>query len=359
MVKSVKARVVALVVAGVLVVSLLAGCSGSQPAAPAPGGQPKAEQPKQEVFKVKFGHNQDTNSPQHRCAEAFKQKVEELSKGRVQVTVYPNMQLGQLRQQAEQVQAGTQEMSMQPVSVWGNFAQALEGFDIPFLFANNDAMFEVVTGPVGQEVFKALEAKGLVQIGVETGGLKVMTGKAPYRGPKDLKGKKFRVMPAPILIETYKAFGANPTPVEYGELYNALQQGVVDGQENPLQTLSMLKLWEVQKAVTITNNGPMLYVTVGNKKWFDSLPKDLQQNIRDAMAYADKIEWEDLKKNEEGYLKQLKEKGMEVYSPTPEEMQAFREASKPVVEFIAGRIGKDLVDKLMKTAEAANIKYSK
>lgn len=348
-------RLLLITVVAVTAISVLAGCSSSKPADTGnSGGQAQAQ-----VVKIKFGHNQDTNSPQHRGAEAFKQKVEELSGGKIQVTIYPNMQLGQMREQAEQVQAGTLEMTQQPASVWSNFAPAVQAYDIPFLFANNDAMYEVISGPVGKEILKTFEEKGLKGLGYETGGLKNMTANFPIKSPQDLKGKKMRVMPAPILIETYKALGANPTPVEYGELYNALQQGVVDGQENPLQTISMIKLYEVQKHITMTQNGPMLYITAANKKWFDSLSPELQQNIIDAMAYADEVEWKDLAKNEETYLKEIKDAGMQVYYPTKEELQAFKDATKPVVDFIADKVGKDLVDKLLAAANEVNAKYQK
>ncbi|HHY91886.1 MAG TPA: TRAP transporter substrate-binding protein [Firmicutes bacterium] len=330
---------------------LLVGCTPTRP-------QPSAG-PQDQVIKIRLGHNQDTNSPQHHGAEAFKEKVAELSHGRLQVTIYPNMQLGQMREQAEQVQNGTLEMTEQPASVLSNFAPALEAYDLPFLFANTKALHSVVTGPVGQALLKKLEEKGLVGLGYETGGLKHITANFPVHTPADLKGKKMRVMPAPILIETYKALGANPTPVEYGELYNALQQGVVDGQENPLQTVVMLKLYEVQKNLTLTGNGPMLYLTVANKKWFDALPADLQQNIRDAMAYADGIVWDEIIQGEKAYLKEIQAHGMQVYVPSAGDLAAFRAATQPVVAFVAKRVGQDIVTELQQAAAQANSRETK
>jgi len=199
----------------------------------------------------------------------------------------------------------------------------------------------------------------MVALGVEMLDFKQMTANFPIKGPDALKGKKMRVMPAPILIETYKAFGANPTPIEYGELYNALQQKVVDGQENALQTYVMLKFWEVQKYVTMTNHSPFLYVTVANKKWFEGLPADIQQNVRDAALYASKYEWDDVKKNAESWMETIKQNGMEVYYPTEEEIAAFKEAAKPVIDFVAGRVGKDVVDEYLKAVDEANQKYPK
>ncbi|MFZ5943049.1 MAG: TRAP transporter substrate-binding protein [Bacillota bacterium] len=345
-------KIIALCLVALLVLSL-AACSKQETApAPGPAEEKKAEPAK--TYNIKFGHNQDTNSPQHRGIEAFKKKVEELSNGQVKVTIYPNMQLGQMREQAEQAANGTIEMTQQPTSVLSNFNQALEVYDLPFLYKNMDAAEKVMFGPVAEKINKGLEEKGMVALGVETGGLKQMTANFPIKGPESLKGKKFRVMPAPILIETYKAFGANPTPIEYGEMYNALQQKVVDGQENGFQTLVMLKLWEVQKVVSVTNHSPFLYITVANKAWFEGLPADIQKHIRDAAQFASKSEWAEMKANSDTWLEELKKNNMEVYYPTEEEMNAFKAASKPVAEFISSRVGADVVAELQKAAEEAN-----
>jgi len=312
-----------------------------------------------DVYQVKFGHNQDTNSPQHRGVEAFKQKVEELSGGKVKVIIYPNMQLGQMREQAEQCSNGTIEMTQQPMSVLSNFNQALEVYDIPFAFASLEAMEEVVFGPAGAKVHKGLEEKGMVALGVEMLDFKNMTANFPIKGPEGLKGKKIRVMPAPILIETYKAFGANPTPIEYGELYNALQQKVVDGQENALQTYVMLKFWEVQDWVTMTEHSPFLYLTVANKKWLESLPEDIQKNIKEAALFASKSEWEDVRKNAASWMETIKENGMQVYYPTDEELVAFKAAAKPVIDFVASRVGQEIVDDFLAACAVANEKFPK
>jgi len=341
--------VVALV--ALLLVSL-AGCGGGQSGSSENGGGDADT-----VYHIKFGHNQDTNSPQHRGVEAFKQKVEELSNGRVQVTIYPNMQLGQMREQAEQCASGTLEMTQQPTSVLSNFNQALEVYDIPFAFDSMEAMEEIVFGPMGEKIHKGLEDTNMVALGVETLGFKNITANFPIKGPDSLKGKKIRVMPAPILIETYEAFGANPTPIEYGELYNALQQGVVDGQENAVQTYVMLKFWEVQDWATMTDHAPFLYITVANKQWLESLPPDIQENIREAALYASKAEWEEVRQSTVEWMQTIQDNGMQVYYPTEEEIAAFKAASQRVVDFVASRVGQDLVDEFMAACAEANQKY--
>lgn len=307
-----------------------------------------------EVIKVRFGINQDITTPQYRSSMEFAEKVKELSNGQILVTVYPSMQLGDIREQAEMVQTGAIEMSKQPATVWSNFSKTFEAFDIPFLFKNSGALHDVVNGPIGAEIANTLKDEEIVPLGFSTGGLKQMTANKPIHNPDDLKGMKFRIMPAQILVKTYESFGANPTPIGFGEMYNALQQGVVDGQENPLQTVDMMKLWEVQKHLSLTNNGPMLYLVGANKKWFEALSKDLQQNIIDAFKYALEREWKDNDMAEAGWLENAKKNGMIVYTLTETDMQAFRDKSKDVVDFIKERVGATIVDKLLMAAEEAN-----
>jgi len=148
-------KLIVLCLVAILVLSL-AGCSSKSDSGTNPAPEKKSE-PEAKTYNIKFGHNQDTNSPQHRGIEAFKQKVEELSKGQVKVTIYPNMQLGQMREQAEQAANGTIEMTQQPTSVLSNFNQALEVYDIPFAFASHDAMAEILFGPAGAKIHKGLE----------------------------------------------------------------------------------------------------------------------------------------------------------------------------------------------------------
>jgi len=309
------------------------------------------------VINVRLAINQDPGTPQYRSSMLFAEKVKELSNGTIAVTVYPSMQLGGYREQPEMVQTGTIEMTKTTGTVASNFAKDFEAFDIPFLFNNTRAMRAVLNGPVGKEIAESLRDQGFVPLGYSTGGLKQMTANRPIHNPDDFKGLKFRIMASTILTETYKSLGANPVPIDFAELYNALQQGVVDGQENPLQTVDMMKLWEVQDHMTLSNIGPMIYVVVANQNWFENLSQELQQNIIDAFDYALATEWGDNDSQEEAWLENAINNGMEVYYPTDSDMQAFRDKTKGVVNLIRDRVGSDLVDRLMEAAKEANEEY--
>jgi len=176
----------------------------------------------------------------------------------------------------------------------------------------------------------------MVGLGFWSGGAKhFTTNDIEIHVPADFKGVKMRVMPSPLLIAQYEAWGANPIPIEYAELYNALQQGVVDGQENPLQTIALNKFYEVQNTMILSGHGYMTYVMVANKSWFESLPQELQDLIKEANLKASEEESVLVKESEAKYLEQIKNSGIKVYALTDEEKAKFIEASKPVHEEFA------------------------
>ncbi len=296
---------------------------------------------------IKFAHNQQIGVPQHKGAEYFKKLVEERSGGRVEVQIYPASQLGGMREATEGVQQGTIEMSQQPTSILGNFSPAFGIGDVPFLWPNEKVLRTVLNGPLGKELMASLEKRGMKGFSFWGAGFKQLTANKPINSIDDLKGLKFRVMPNPLLQAQFKAWGASAIPMDFAELYNALQQKVIDGQENPLQTITMLKFWEVQKFCSITNHGYIAYGIIGNKRWFDSLPKDIQEIIIKAEAEAANKEFELLNEEEKAYRKTVESHGMKVIDLKPEEVNRFREASKPVYAEFAPKLGKEFFDKVV------------
>ena len=200
----------------------------------------------QQKIVLKFNHHQQIDSPQHKGAVYFKKLVEERSGGRIEVQVYPASQLGGLREGTEGVQMGTIEMSQPPTSILGNFSTAFSIVDMPFLWPNAKVLWTVLDGPIGKEIMTSVEKKNMKGFSFWGCGFKLLTANKALRTPDDVKGLKFRVMPNPLLEAQFKAWGAFAVPMDFGELYNALQQRVVDGQENPLQSIRMLKFWEVE-----------------------------------------------------------------------------------------------------------------
>lgn len=303
---------------------------------------------------IKFSHNQQTITPPHKAAETFKQLVEERTKGYYDVQIYPAQQLGGLRDQVEGTILGTIEVTQQTPATISLFVPKVMMLDFPFLWTGEDAMWKVLDGPLGQELLQSLEAKGLKGVDFWSSGFKNFTsGRKPIRMPDDFKGLKIRVIPSPLLSAQYEAWGASPTPVDFKELYTALQQGLVDGQENPPGTIVDVKLYEVQKYMTESRHGFLHYIMMFNKKWFEAQPKANQDILVQAMKEAGRWERKAMQDRDAEATRRIKEAGLEVTALTPQAREQFRQLSLKVHERFADRVGKDYLQRVYAEVEKA------
>jgi C4-dicarboxylate-binding protein DctP len=312
-------------------------------------------QSSQDVIKVRFSHNLKEDTVNGQAVAAFKEKLEELTNGKMQVEIYPNQQLGAMREQAEQTQMGSIEITLQGTSVLSPFDPSIGMLDLPFLFPDDETMRKVLQGEVGQEVLATLDDYKLKGLGFTTGGSKQMTTKDfPINSPDDLKGVKFRVLPSDLLIDMYKAWGANPTPIDFAELYNSLQQGVVVGEENPLETIYSQKYYEVQKNLSITNHAPFLYIIAANKAWYDGLSDENRKAVNEAAAYASDYSFDHMAAVNQDMLKKLEEGGMIVNQLPQEGRVKFIQLSQSVYDkYLTSDKDKALFGKLQEAAKAA------
>lgn len=277
----------------------------------------------------------------------FKQLVEQRTKGYYEVQIYPAQQLGGLRDQVEGTALGTIELTQQTPPTVSLFVPKAMVLDFPFLWPNEEAMWKVLDGPLGQELLQSLEAKGLKGVDFWSSGFKNFTsGRKPIRTPDDFKGMKIRVIPSPLLSAQYEAWGASPTPVDFKELYTALQQGLVDGQENPAGTIVDVKLYEVQKYMTESRHGFLHYIMMFNKKWFDAQPKPNQEILIQAVKEAGRWERKAMLDRDADATRRIKEAGVEVTALTPQAREQFRQLSLKVHEKFADRVDKDYLRRL-------------
>jgi len=318
----------------------LAGC-GAGGEAPDEENGDVAELPS---VHIELGHNQPEASAEHDGAVAFKEEIERLSDGKITVDIYPAMQLGSMREQAEAVQMGASQMTLQPISVLTPFVEEFEVADFPFLWPDEDTMWQVLDNEGGDVLFKYAREKGFEGISFWASGFKQMTtSNKEIHVPDDLKGLKMRVMPSPLLMEQYKTWGANPIPIEFAELYNALQQKTVDGQENPIGTITLQKYYEVQDYLMLSNHGFLLYALVANLDWYNSLPAEYQEMIQEAGKVAAEVQRQSLRDKEAGYMEQIKETGIKIVEFSESNRAAFVEASKPIYETFANTPSKQEV----------------
>ena len=307
------------------------------------------------TMNIRLSHNQPVDSPEDIGAQTFKKLMEEKSGGQITVDVFPQMQLGSMREQAEMVQMGTLEMSVQPTSVLTPFVEELSVIDFPFLWADKDELYRIMDGEVGQKFYARCEAKGFKTLGLWASGFKqITTAGKPVNEPADLKGMKIRVMPSPQLVEQYRSWGANPIPIEYAELYNALQQHIVDGQENPLQTIAMAKLYEVQDYMTISNHGFLGYLFIVNSRWFGKQSEDVQKLIVECEAEARRAEREAQTNGEAKFLDQIRQSKIAITELTPENREKFVQISLPLhAKFVEGSSSKkELLDAVYNAKKA-------
>ena len=224
-------------------------------------------------YTAKIGHLESPLQPRHRGLEKVAALVKERTNGEVEFKLFPASQLGNARQMIEGTQFGSIECNVMPAAFLGGFNPVVSIFDVPFLLPDDQAKSnELRTGKFGQYILDTFSSRGLVAIALWPNGRKSLTSNKSLQNLEAFKGQKFRVMDSRILIEQFSAVGANAIAIAFGELYTALQTGVVDGEENPLDTISTMKFHEVQKYLVVSNHGAMEDVVLFNPTWWKGLP---------------------------------------------------------------------------------------
>ena len=294
-------------------------------------------------YVMKFGHDMPEDSAQHAAALKYRDLVKERTNGRVEIRVFPAQQLGTDPEMVQQAQMGTLEIVLPPTAKISGFAPALQLADLPFLFPSKEICYQVLDGPVGDKLLAMLDAKGLRGVSFWESGFKQMTANKPIKKPEDFAGMKVRVMESPILIAQYKQVKANPIPIDFAETYNALQQGVVEAQENPLVSIVNMKFYEVQKYTMLSNHGFLGYAFLFSKKVYDGLPADIQKILRDTARELAAFERQETARREGGYVERIKKGGSQIVEFTPQERQAFEKAFLPVHKQFEKVVGEDLL----------------
>ena len=302
-------------------------------------------------FTFTFAHVLTEDTPNARAAVVFKEEVEKNSDGRIEINIRPAAQLGGDVEIIEQTQMGLVHIAIPPTGNLANFNEQMYLFDLPFLLNDNAAMMRVLDGEVGTELLATLDANNLHGIAMWGAGFRHMTNNIrPINGPADLAGIKMRTLQAPTILSTYRAYGANPTAMAYVEVYNGLQQGVIEGQENPLANIASMKFHEVQKYMTLTGHAYHTYAAVMNKQAWDSLPEDLQTVIAEAMIVGRDAAREFTNEDEAKILDAIKDQ-IEIQSLSEDGRAAFIEASKPIYDEFRDKVTPALMDKAIALAK--------
>jgi C4-dicarboxylate-binding protein DctP len=305
---------------------------------------------------IKFSHVVTSNTPKGAAAEKFKELAEKYTDGKVKVEIYPNSTLYKDKEELEALQLGAVQMLAPSNSKFGPIGvREFEVFDLPYILPDLATLRKVTDGPLGARLLKLLEPKGMIGLAYWDNGFKEMTANKKLITPEDYKGLKFRIQSSKVLEAQFRALGSIPQVMAFGEVYQALQTGVVDGQENTASNIYTQKMHEVQKYMTMTNHGYIGYVVVVNKKFWDGLPADIRAQCEKAMKEATAFgNGQSVKENDDA-LAEIKKSGKtEIDTLTPAQDAAMRKAMEPVYKDVASRVGQPLIDEFIKETGGAS-----
>jgi len=301
---------------------------------------------------IKFSHVVAPDTPKGNGAQRFKELAEERTKGRVKVDLYPNSQLYKDKEELEALQLGSVQMLAPSLAKFGPLGvKEFEVFDLPFIFKDQAAFKAVTDGPVGADLFRKLEPKGVKGLAYWDNGFHIMSANRPLHAVADFKGLKMRIQSSKVLDAQMRALGAIPQVMAFSELYQGLQSGVVDGTEGVPSNFYTQKIYEVQKHMTLSYHGHLAYAVIVNKKFWDGLPPDirtiLEGCVKDATVYADAL----AATENAMALDKIKASGKTtVYTPTAAELDEWKKALMPVHQEMASRVGQPTIDAVYKAA---------
>jgi len=311
----------------------------------------------QEPIVIKFSHVVAADTPKGRGAERFKQLAEQLTKGRVKVEVYPNSTLYKDKEELEALQLGSVQMLAPSLAKFGPLGvKEFEVFDIPYMFPTEAFLQRVEDGPIGHRLMSKLGTKGITGLAFWDNGFKVFSANRPIVSPGDLKGLKMRIQSSKVLDAEIRALGAIPQVMAFSEVYQALQTGVVDGTENPPSNMYTQKMHEVQKYAVDTYHGYLGYAVIVNTKFWSGLPPDVRVALESAMKDATRYEHEIARKDNEDAMAAIEKSGRtRITHLTADQRNAWVKALAPVRSEVADRVGKDVIDELVREQAAAGL----
>jgi C4-dicarboxylate-binding protein DctP len=309
---------------------LVAGCD------PAPSPEP---------YVIKFPHVTAPGTPKGQTAERFRELVEARFPGRVRVEVYPSAQLIEARDAVEALGFGEIQLTAEALSIYTRFTPKFQVFDLPFLFQDIDEVERFQRSSAGQELLDALADKGIRGLTFWHNGMKQISGPRPLHLPVDAEGLKFRVMESDVLMAQVEAFGGSPQKMAFSEVYQALQTGTVDAQENTWSNTFSSKFYEVQPYITETNHGYLGYFIATNAEFWDGLPADIRVGLEAILSEV--TAWGNARAEEinASARQSIIESGRsEVIEIDAAELAGWRQAMFPVWDEFRDQIGGDLID---------------
>ncbi|MEX0959741.1 MAG: TRAP transporter substrate-binding protein [Burkholderiales bacterium] len=296
-----------------------------------------------EPIVIKFSHVVAPDTPKGKAAERFRELAEKYTGGAVKVEVYPNSQLFKDREELEALQRGAVQMLAPSISKFGPLGvRDFEIFDLPYLFPSTEAVYRVTDGEIGARLFAKLEPRGIKGLAYWDNGFKHFSANRPLRTLRDFRARKMRIQSSKVLEAMIRQLGAVPQVMAFSEVYTALQQGVVDGTENPLSNLYTQKMHEVQAHLTLSAHGYLVYALVVNRQFWDSLPEDVRAQLERAMRETTAYQREIAAQENRDALEAVRASGRtQIYVLPEDERRRWRDALMPVHKRFERMVGRE------------------
>ena len=300
----------------------------------------------QQPIIIKFSHVTAESTPKGQGALRFKELAEQKLPGKVEVQIFPNSQLFDDDQGLEALLLGDIQLLAPSLSKFDRYTKKLQVFDLPFLFKDVKAVDSFQKSAVGRELLNTMNNKGIQGLAYWLNGMKQLSTNRPQlKLPGDVEGLKFRIQDSDVLQAQFRALDANPQKMAFSEVYQALQTGVVDGQENTWSNIYTQKYFEVQDTIAETNHGVIIYMIITNSRWWDRLPDEIRSGLSEAMAeateYANTMANEI---NERDRMLIIEAGKAKIQTISPEDLNAWRQAMAPVWQEYEPDIGQSLID---------------
>jgi len=300
----------------------------------------------QQPIIIKFSHVVSPDAPKGKAAVVFKDLAEKYTGGKVKVEVYPNSSLYKDKEELEALQLGAVQILAPSISKFGPLGvKEFDVFDLPFLMSDDARARQMMASPMMADLNKKLEAKGVLPLW--DNGAHVYTSNKPLIRPEDFRGLKMRIQGSKVLDAVARELGAIPQIMAFSELYQALQTGVVDGEDNVPSNILTQKFYEVQKYLTVSYHGRLTYALVTNKKFWDALPADVRTPLARAVKESTDFFNATAEKDNADALEKIKASGkIQVHVLTDAEKKAWVAKLMPVHKEMQSRFGKDFIDKI-------------
>ncbi len=306
--------------------------------------------------KLKAGIGSSLTGSSHGLGIAkFKELVEKETNGRIKMQLFPDGQMGNDQSMMDSLKMGTLDMMVTSSAPIANTTKTFLVFDLPFLFTSEKVADTVLDGPAGQEILDTLKGTGLIGLVFwENGFRNITNSKRAINTPEDLKGLKIRTMQNPIHLDSFKTWGANPVPMPFNEVFTALEQKVIDGQENPNTLIYDAGFYEAQKYLTITKHFYTPFVLMIGQKTWDKLSANDQKLIQKIALETRDYERKVNRENNAKYLDLMKKKGIAINEVSLQDLEKFKASAKDIYAKFSNDIGKERLDRVL--AEVAKVK---